>query len=455
MRVVSHATSMSARDSALILLAGVLLAAPCRGVASLPKPATRTAAPAKPALRGNQLHVRIDDRWLDLSRWRAAHPAGEHWIDLFHEQDATEVFHAFHSSDTRKRMMPRLPSVKDAEEVAALDAACAPVTQLTRDFRAWRDELEAEGWWEREPLVEAASFGLWALTVAAGVTFAWSGVPLVSTLFAVLTLATANTMAGWLGHDYIHGKDKFCEFMRPFGSLAAGLSSTWWSDKHNLHHAVTNEVGTDEDLMVDPALWLWAPNETSDKPWRRWQHKYIALPFSLLFHIWRFDSLKVAWERRAEGSIAKTELAPLILHYFLFFAACSCSLAKMAAVVSVSSLFTAVIVTVSHQTEELYFERQSDWIAAQLGSTRDSISSNPFSEWIWGGMNYQVEHHLFPTMPRSKYPALAPKLKAWCEARGVAYRVDDELDILKRNFNMYKQVAAAPVDPNAPFAKAA
>ena len=45
--------------------------------------------------------------------------------------------------------------------------------------------------------------------------------------------------------------------MRGFGELCGGMSTTWWSDKHNLHHALTNVVGIDEDLMVDPALYLW------------------------------------------------------------------------------------------------------------------------------------------------------------------------------------------------------
>ncbi|KAJ1621457.1 hypothetical protein T492DRAFT_886937 [Pavlovales sp. CCMP2436] len=156
-------------------------------------------------------------------------------------------------------------------------------------------------------------------------------------------------MAGWIAHDYIHGKDKFCDNMRWFGPLFAGLGSTWWSNKHNLHHAVTNEVGTDEDLMVDPALWLWAPNEKSDKPWRRLQHLYVLAPFSLLFHIWRFDSAKVAWERRADPK----EMLPLFAHYPLFATACAFSLPKMLAVISLSSVFTAVIVT----TEDLFFER--------------------------------------------------------------------------------------------------
>jgi fatty acid desaturase len=439
-----------------VALALALVAvAPAWATVSLPKLGAVRAAPARAGPLSKRLRVRIDDDWLDLSRWRAAHPAGEHWIDLFNEQDASEVFHAFHSVDTREKMMPRLPRVRDAAELAELEANCAPVSQLTRDFREWRAQLEADGWWKREPLAEAATLGLWLLAVALGVTFSWSSVPLVSTAAAVATLATANTMAGWLAHDFIHGKDRFCELMRPFGCLCAGMSATWWSDKHNLHHAVTNEVGVDEDLMVDPALWLWPPNEGSDKPWRRWQHRYLALPFSLLFHLWRFDSATTVWARRHEPKVASHEILPLLLHYPLLLAACAFSVPKLLAAISLSSLFTAVIVTVSHQSEQLFFERQSDWIAAQLRSTRDSVSSNPFSEWVWGGMNYQLEHHLFPTMPRSKYPRLAPLLREWCEARGVEYRVDDELAILVRNWQMYRAIAQAPVDPDAPFAKAA
>lgn len=70
-------------------------------------------------------------------------------------------------------------------------------------------------------------------------------------------------------------------------------------------------------------------------------------------------------------------------------------------------------------------------------------------------MNYQVEHHLFPTMPRSKYPRLTRVLRSWCEERGIEYRVDSELDIIKRNLDMYKGIAEAPIDPDAPAAKPA
>ncbi len=51
---------------------------------------------------------------------------------------------------------------------------------------------------------------------------------------------------------------------------------------------------------------------------------------------------------------------------------------------------------------------------AQYRSTRDAVCSNPFSEWLWGGMQYQLEHHLFPAMPRYKYPRLVAQVRALC-----------------------------------------
>ena len=61
-------------------------------------------------------------------------------------------------------------------------------------------------------------------------------------LAGVFPLACANSYAGWLAHDYCHGTDRFCNAMRQFGALAAGLGTIMWGEKHNLHHARTNEV---------------------------------------------------------------------------------------------------------------------------------------------------------------------------------------------------------------------
>lgn len=66
---------------------------------------------------------------------------------------------------------------------------------------------------------------------------------------------------------------------------------------------------------------------------------------------------------------------------------------------------------VSHQTEELLGEHEHDWVRNQFLTTRDAHTANFFTEWLWGGMQYQLLHHLFPDMPRYYYPALRPKVE--------------------------------------------
>lgn len=164
--------------------------------------------------------------------WRKAHPAGAHWIDWYDGRDATDVMDAFHSNKARN-MYQRLPKSKP-ETAAVLDATVAPYSQTEINFRKLRDQLETDGWWERDFMHEAKLLAIWtSLMVGAGLT-AQSAPPLSTFL-----LGLAMTNAGWLGHDYIHGVDKFSNFMRPFAAVAAGLGPTWWSDKHNKHHALS------------------------------------------------------------------------------------------------------------------------------------------------------------------------------------------------------------------------
>ena len=66
--------------------------------------------------------------------------------------------------------------------------------------------------------------------------------PRLFPLLSVVPLAFSNSYAGWLAHDYCHGTDRFCNAMRQFGAFAAGLGTIMWGEKHNLHHARTNEV---------------------------------------------------------------------------------------------------------------------------------------------------------------------------------------------------------------------
>ena len=133
-------------------------------------------------------------------------------------------------------MLPRLPRSK-----APPADAIPEVTPLTRSFRDLRRRLVADGWFDRSPLHEALHLVAWAACIAAAAMLAAApSAALRAAAFAPLGLSFVA--AGWMAHDYIHGRGRFCELMRNFGGFSAGFSSTMWSEKHNRHHALTNHV---------------------------------------------------------------------------------------------------------------------------------------------------------------------------------------------------------------------
>merc|ERR1711966_614486 len=182
------------------------------------------------------------------------------------------------------------------------------------------------------------------------------------------------------------------------------------------------------------ALFLWAPDPKNDAPWRKYQGMYLPAPMSLLFFLWRFDSITTAIQRKNWS-----ELTGLAVHYavMLYFV----PVATFIGALFLSGFMTAIITTVTHQTEDLFFDEEPEFVDGQFRSTRDAVCTNPFSEWLWGGMQYQLEHHLFPTMPRYKYPALMPEVKKFAEENNLDLRITDEWELLKLNVDNYRRVA--------------
>merc|ERR1740124_1916712 len=162
---------------------------------------------------------------------------------------------AFHSEKGR-RMVARLPKTK-AAAATELEASAPEITSTTSAFRKLRQQLEDDGWFRRDVKREATLLGIWTGCVLGGAFFSRTIPPL-----GIFLTALAMTQAGWLGHDYVHGVDKWCDRFRQLTTIGGGLGCTWWSDKHNKHHALTNEQGVDEDIATDPFLYTWAPSPT-------------------------------------------------------------------------------------------------------------------------------------------------------------------------------------------------
>jgi fatty acid desaturase len=397
-----------------------------------------TAAELQAARSKDRLNVRIDDEWYDLSNWRAAHPAGSHWIDAYKNSDGTEVMYGFHS-DKAMNMIKRLPKSK------APPTDVPPPVASSYAFREWRQKLVDDGWFVPHWRGEVQKLLPWAASLAAAKYLsAFPG--FLPALGAVFAFAVSNTLAGWLSHDYVHGRHPFNMAMRGFGELVGGRSTTWWSMKHNMHHALTNEIGYDEDVALEPAIYLWQPDPKKDSWLRNFQHIYWPIPFSVLFLYWRLDSIKYVLKHKKYN-----EAVRLALHWGAYSALLPFKTLMLG--IWLSGLLTATIVTVTHQSEEIFINetlRKYDFTEAQFRSTRDAMMSNWFSDILWGGMQWQLEHHLFPTMPRYKYKALHPLLKEWAKKHDLEFRTSGEWEIMVQNVNQLKKLSTLPAVPGNP-----
>ena len=148
-----------------------------------------------------------------------------------------------------------------------MDTSNIKVTPAALAFREFRQKLEKEGWFERNWFVEALQISAVLTMIVIGTLMAKS-YPIIASII----LGVGTQQAGWLGHDYGHGRGKACVFFnRVIACTFLGFSSGWWSHKHNTHHAFPNRADVDVDIHNEPIIHLWFPKADSDIWYRRYQ----------------------------------------------------------------------------------------------------------------------------------------------------------------------------------------
>uniref|UniRef100_A0A7N9AYN5 acyl-CoA (8-3)-desaturase n=1 Tax=Mastacembelus armatus TaxID=205130 RepID=A0A7N9AYN5_9TELE len=378
-------------------------------------------------------HCSRNDQWLVINRkvynitqWAKRHPGGSRVISHYAGEDATEAFIAFHPDlkFVQKFLKPLLIG-----ELAATEPNQDPNKNaaIIRDFSNLREQ----------PLFFCLHLGHIVLLDALAWLMVWFyGTSWTLTLLCATMLAIAQSQAGWLQHDFGHlsvfRNSRWNHLAHKFiiGHLK-GASACWWNHRHFQHHAKPNIFRKDPDVNMLNVFVVGAvqPVEYGIKkikhmPYNR-QHQYFYLlgPPLLIPVYFLYQIMQTMFSRREWGDLAWS--MSYYLRYFFCYIPLYGPLGAFALITFVRFLESHWFVWVtqmSHLPMDIDYEKHQDWLSMQLQATCN-IEQSFFNDWFSGHLNFQIEHHLFPTMPRHNYHRVAPQVHELCKKHGIPYEV--------------------------------
>ncbi|RYX81337.1 acyl-CoA desaturase [bacterium] len=295
----------------------------------------------------------------------------------------------------------------------------------------------------------ALTFGLFALSM--GVLFFVHNIAIQ--MLNALFLGFVSAQIAFLGHDAGHrqiapnarANDLLGLFVANFMS---GVSFTWWLDDHNRHHAHTNDIEHDPNLEY-PVL-AFDESQLHDKRGVarfivKYQ-KYFFFPILSMAGVnLKCGTVKYLFENKFPGK--RFEIVLCILHYIAYFGVTIGLLGWWAAPfialhqISYGILLGGVFAPNHKGMPILEGEARRDYLRCQVLTSRN-VKAHPVTDFMYGGLNYQIEHHLFPSIPRNKMRRLQAIVKDFCEERSVSYHETTTVGSYKEIMEFLHEVSA-------------
>jgi len=310
------------------------------------------------------------------------------------------------------------------------------------------DHFESTGQGKRDSLamvVKSAMILGWFVLTYGLLVFQASSWPAAVALSACLGLAIA-AIGFNIQHDGGHGAYSRHRWINKAAAMTLDLlggSSLIWAHKHNgLHHTFTNISGHDDDINLG-LIGRLSPHQPH-RWWHRWQHVYLWPLYGMLPIKWQFfdDFADLASRGRGDHSLpplARADWLVFVGGKVIFFSlafALPLQFHSPVAVIGcyvvtamVQGIVLSVVFQLAHCVDEADFPAvaaansgMGPWADHQLATTVDFSRSNGVLSWLLGGLNFQVEHHLFPRICHVHYPQLSAIVEQTCRDCGVPFR---------------------------------
>ncbi len=423
----------------------------------------------------------IHGKYYDLSPFLDAHPGGKRMLMLARGKDCTEVFESVHLFGKKPHAMLARYFVADKESHSetfswAKEGFYETLrTRVQKHFEGQAVDLGmTRGYQTRIGHgTRWFHFRFWAL-LALFALVSWAAVVHANVWCALAWWPLAFVLGGY-GHEGLHGGVFHAQGMNRLVALLGmdlnGLSSFVYSHVHvTAHHVYTNIERVDPDIEIHyPLIREFAYQE------RRWFHRFqhlycwpiyaVALPIAGAMDVQamftrKWGKLPMLLPYRAEMaifvlsrvlSIAWLYVLPHLLH--------DTGVAPLVNLCMIlpASLLTNLNFALNHQARRpmlldeeepprLALESFRDWGELQVRTTCDYQHGRWWADMLFSGLNYQVEHHLFPLLSYSKLPEIAPLVRETCSEFGLPYHyVDTYWAAVAEHFRFLRWMGRSPV----------
>lgn len=319
------------------------------------------------------------------------------------------------------------------------------VATAPSEYRELAVRIRDAGLLERRPWY----YGMKIAFTISGFAAGWVALFLVHHSWACLGiaafLAVMFTQVLFIGHDSGHQQifgSRRANWLigLAVGNALTGLSFGWWVPKHSAHHAHPNQVGRDPDIGVG-AMGRSPRAEVAGDPGvasllRAGWKVATFLPLVFLELGMHRSSFQALLGRRDRGAVVEAIL--LALHATLYLTAVFWLLSPLRALAFIAvqqvlfGLYLRLSFAPNHKGMPIIEGDSGMSFIKRQVSTARNVTGGRFTTFMLGGLNYQIEHHLFPTMPRPNLPRAQGIVRTFCSEHDLTYCEDSLMGSYRR-----------------------
>ncbi|KAK8502970.1 hypothetical protein V6N13_100266 [Hibiscus sabdariffa] len=388
--------------------------------------------------KSGDLWISIQGKVYDVSDWAKEHPGGEIPLLNLGGQDVTDAFIAYHPG-TAWQYLDKLFTGYHLKDFK--------VSEASKDYRRLVSEFAKAGMFEKKghvALFSLTSVALMFLVVLYGVLRCHS---VWAHLGSAMLLGLLWMQSAYVGHDSGHyqvmssrGYNKLAQIVS--GNCLTGISIAWWKWTHNAHHIACNSLDHDPDLQHIPVFAVssrffssitssFYGRKLNFDPFARflisYQH-WTYYPVMIVARINLFVQTFLLLFSKREVPDRAFNIAGILVFWAWFPLLVSCLPNWPERFMFVLASFAVTSIqhvqfTLNHFSANVYvgLPTGNDWFEKQTSGTID-ISCSSKMDWFFGGLQFQLEHHLFPRLPRCHLRKVSPLVRELCKKHSLPYR---------------------------------